>query len=124
MRYGITSVSGKVYQSAWILWTKSKSTKNVSFHTGVKMALVKVYANLRTIIGKKELSIPGLSIQEVLGKLIQDYPVVKPFLLEEGKLRPRVIITRNGQTLDSSTSLQASISEQDQVAIFPPVAGG
>jgi molybdopterin converting factor small subunit len=64
------------------------------------MALVKVYANLRTIIGKKELSIPGLSIQEVLGKLIQDYPGLKPFLLEEGKLRPRVIITRNGQTLE------------------------
>jgi molybdopterin synthase sulfur carrier subunit len=88
------------------------------------MALVKVYANLRTIIGKKELSISGLSIQEVLGKLIQDYPGLKPFLLEEGKLRPRVIITRNGQTLDPSTSLQASISDQDQAAIFPPVAGG
>ena len=88
------------------------------------MALVKVYANLRTIIGKKELSIPGQSIQEVLGKLIQDYPGLQQFLLDEGKLRPRVIITRNGQTLDPSTILQASISDQDQVAIFPPVAGG
>jgi molybdopterin synthase sulfur carrier subunit len=88
------------------------------------MALVKLYANLRTIIGKKELSIPGLSIQEVLGKLIQDYPGLQQFLLDEGKLRPRVIITRNGQTLDPEIRLQTLVSEQDQIAIFPPVSGG
>jgi molybdopterin synthase sulfur carrier subunit len=88
------------------------------------MAVVKLYANLRTIIGKKEMSIPGLSIQEVLEKLIQDHPGLKQFLLEEGKLRPRIIITRNGQTLDPEIRLQTLVSDQDQIAIFPPVAGG
>jgi sulfur-carrier protein len=88
------------------------------------MPLVKVYANLRTIIGKKELSIPGLSIQEILEKLVQEYPGLQQFLLEEGKLRPRVIITCNGQTLDPETRLQTLVSDQDQIAIFPPVSGG
>jgi sulfur-carrier protein len=88
------------------------------------MALVKLYANLRTIIGKKELSIPGLSIQEVLEKLIQDYPGLQQFLLEQGNLRPRVIITCNGQPLDQEIRLQTLVSDQDQIAIFPPVSGG
>ena len=88
------------------------------------MPQIKLYANLRTITGNKELSLPGLNIQEVLEKLIQDYPGLQQFLLEQGKLRPRVIITHNGQTLDPEISLQTPVSEQDQIAIFPPVSGG
>jgi hypothetical protein len=33
------------------------------------------------------------------------------FLLEEGRLRPPVIITINGQTLDPETGPETSISE-------------
>ena len=88
------------------------------------MPQIKLYANLRTITGNKELSLPGLNIQEVLEKLIQDYPGLQQFLLEQGKLRPRVIITHNGQTLAPEISLQTPVSEQDQIAIFPPVSGG
>jgi sulfur-carrier protein len=88
------------------------------------MPLIKLYANLRTVTGKKELSLPGENIQEVLGKLSQDYPGLLRFLFENGKLRPRVIITLNGQTLNLETGLKSPVSEQDQIAIFPPVAGG
>ena len=87
------------------------------------MPFVKLYANLRTAPGRKELSIPGENIQEVLGRLIQDYPGLQ-FLLENGHLRPQVIITINGQTLDLETGLESPVSEQDKIAIFPPVAGG
>jgi sulfur-carrier protein len=88
------------------------------------MPLIKLYANLRTVTGKKELNIPGGNMQEVLGKLSQDFPGLLRFLFENGKLRPRVILTVNGQTLDPATGLKTSVSEQDQIAIFPPVAGG
>jgi molybdopterin synthase sulfur carrier subunit len=88
------------------------------------MPLIKLYANLRTVTGKKELSIPGKNIQEALGNLTQDYPGLQRFLFEKGKLRPRVILTINGQTLDLETGLENPVSEQDQIAIFPPVAGG
>jgi MoaD family protein len=88
------------------------------------MPLIKLYANLRTVTGKKELSLPGENMQEVLGKLSQEYPGLVRFLFENGKLRPRVIITLNGQTLDLEAGLKNLVSEQDQIAIFPPVAGG
>jgi MoaD family protein len=88
------------------------------------MPLIKLYANLRTVTGKKELSVPGGNIQEVLEKLSQDYLGLVRFLFEEGKLQPRVILTVNGQTLDPASGLNMVVSEQDQIAIFPPVAGG
>jgi MoaD family protein len=88
------------------------------------MPLIKLYANLRTVTGKKELRIPAENIQEVLEKLTQNYPGLARFLFEKGKLRPRVILTINGQTLDPETGLENPVSEQDQIAIFPPVAGG
>ncbi len=88
------------------------------------MPLIKLYANLRTVTGKKELIIPGETIQAMLGTLTQDYPVLARFLFEKEQLLPRVIITINGQTLDPATGLITSVSEKDQIAIFPPVAGG
>jgi len=88
------------------------------------MPLIKLYANLRTATGKKEITLPGESIQEVLRNLCREYPGLVPFLFEEEKLRPRVILTLNGHTLDPATRLNRNVSEQDQIAIFPPVAGG
>lgn len=88
------------------------------------MPLVKLFANLRSTTGQKELHVNGKNVQSVLEKLTQEYPALAPFLFENGKLRLRVILTINGQTLDPDVGLKTSVSEQDQIAIFPPVAGG
>jgi molybdopterin converting factor small subunit len=56
------------------------------------MPRVSLYANLQTVTGKKELSILVENIQEILGKLTQDYLGLVRFLFEKGKLCPRVII--------------------------------
>ncbi len=88
------------------------------------MPVVKLYANLRTVAGQKELNIPARTVEEMLAKLTQNHPGLARFLYENGKLRPRVIVTVNGQMLDTAAVLNTSVSEQDQIAIFPPVAGG
>jgi MoaD family protein len=88
------------------------------------MPLIKLYANLRTVTGKKEMNVPGASIREVLERLILDFPNIQGYLLEKEQLRSRLIIAINGQTLDPETGVDAPVSEQDQIAIFPPVAGG
>ncbi|MRR39366.1 MoaD/ThiS family protein, partial [bacterium] len=69
------------------------------------MPLIKLYANLRTATGKKELTLPGETMQEVLANLCQEYPGLVRFLFEKEKLRPRVILTVNGQTLDPATGM-------------------
>jgi molybdopterin synthase sulfur carrier subunit len=88
------------------------------------MPTVKMYANLRAVTGNKELNIPGGRIQEILGTLIREYPALQAFLFDKERLRPRVILTINGKTLDTETCMETPVAEQDQIAIFPPVAGG
>jgi molybdopterin converting factor small subunit len=44
--------------------------------------------------------------------------------MEEGRLRSQMVITVNGQSLQPEISLKTTVSEQDQIAIFPPIAGG
>ena len=88
------------------------------------MATVKLYASLRSITRQTEINVPGTNLQDVLEKLTGDHPEMEPFLFEKGKLRPRVIISLNGHPLDPQAILQTRLSAEDQVAIFPPVAGG
>jgi molybdopterin synthase sulfur carrier subunit len=85
------------------------------------MAIVKLFANLRKVAGTREVDIAGANLAAVVSELVKQNPALSGHLLENGQLRPHVIITINGHpTLD----MQAALSEQDQIAIFPPIAGG
>lgn len=85
------------------------------------MPTVKLYANLRKLAGTKELSITGATIGMVLHELVELHPPVGDVILENGKLRQHIIVTLNGHnTLD----LETPVTEQDSIAVFPPIAGG
>ena len=85
------------------------------------MPRVKLFANLRKVAGAKEIVAEGASIGEVLSGLLQQHPALEAHLVKNGQIRPHVLITINGQvTLD----LNAPVLEQDEIAIFPPIAGG
>lgn len=85
------------------------------------MPTVKLYANLRKLAGKKEVSLTGGTIGGVLSELIQQNPPVGDVILQKGKLGPHMIITLNGQNI---SNLDTPVTEQDILAIFPPIAGG
>jgi len=86
------------------------------------MPLVKFYASLRRITGAKEKVVHGTSLQAILETLTGDFPDMQAYLLDGDRIR--VIITINGHTLDPNTALETLVSEQDQIAIFPPISGG
>jgi sulfur-carrier protein len=85
------------------------------------MALIKLFANLRKVAGTKETSITGASVGAVLSELVKRYPALAANLLEDGQIRPHVIITVNGHP---THDVNAPITEDDVVSIFPPMAGG
>jgi MoaD family protein len=85
------------------------------------MPTVKLYANLRKLAGTKELSITGATVGAVLNELIRQKPPVGEVMFEDGQLRQHIIVTLDGQNI---TDLETPVTEQDIIAIFPPIAGG
>ena len=85
------------------------------------MPTVRLYANLRKIAGTKELSVPGENLSAVLNELVKRCPTLDGVILGEGQIRPYFIITINGI---NATDLNINLTEDDLVAIFPPIAGG
>jgi sulfur-carrier protein len=85
------------------------------------MPNIKLYANLRKLAGTKEISITGANLGVVLSELVKRSPALAGILLENGQIRPHVIITKNGHTI---SRLDEALTDEDQIAIFPPIAGG
>ena len=85
------------------------------------MPTVKLFASLRKDAGIKETSVPGMGIMPVISELVRQYPMLAEKLLENGQIRPHVVITINGHP---TTDMDAPVTEQDLIAIFPPIAGG
>jgi MoaD family protein len=85
------------------------------------MPLVKLYANLRKLAGTNEVPITEATIGAVLNELVKRNPPLADVILENGRLRPHIVITLNGHNV---VDLNVQVNEQDLVAIFPPIAGG
>ncbi len=78
------------------------------------MVKVKLFANFREIIGKREIEINADSVVEVKEKLAKISPEIE-------KLYNYAIIMVNGKVIEDE---QHKVSENDVIAIFPPVSGG
>ena len=85
------------------------------------MAIIKLYANLRTLAGGKELSVAGASVRVVLKELVRQRPSLEGAILAKGSIGEHVVLIANGLNV---TDLDQALSEEDVLAIFPPIAGG
>jgi len=81
---------------------------------------IKLFANLREIAGVKEDFIEARTLEEALKKLVEKHPELKDKIFPEGELSKSLNIMVNGK----SAELTAELKEGDEIAIFPPVAGG
>ena len=85
------------------------------------MPTIKLFANLRNIAEAKEISVTGTSLKGVLNELVEEVPALDGVILEDGQIRPHFVITINGH---NAAELDVTVTEQDLIAIFPPIAGG
>jgi sulfur-carrier protein len=89
--------------------------------------LVRVFANLRDICGGVgvEVQADGERVIDVLDKMVDMFPDLKDELFTaEKELLPFVHVFINGRNIIHLNGLQTIVSEKDQFALFPPVAGG
>lgn len=89
---------------------------------------VKVFANFREICQGKSVEVPtdnGNRVIDILETLIQMYPALEEEVFTpERTLKPFVHVFINGCNVIHSDGLETRVKEDDQFALFPPVAGG
>ncbi|MEM0141362.1 MAG: MoaD/ThiS family protein [Thermoplasmatales archaeon] len=92
------------------------------------MSAVKVryYANLRDITKCREEIVAGVgNISSLLSTLTGKYgSEFKIKLFDVNSIRENVIILVNGKNIIFSSKLETKLNDEDEVDIFPPVAGG
>jgi molybdopterin synthase sulfur carrier subunit len=85
---------------------------------------VRLFANLREIVGNPRLVFEASTIRDVLVTLRSEHPALQPLLCEDGEVRPYITILINGKNIRDMEALATLLSDGDEVAIFPPVSGG
>jgi len=88
------------------------------------MALVRLFATLRKMTGLTQVSLEGDTVAAVLTELCSQFPDLETVLFEAGGLRPHFIVMVNGQNISLKQGLATPVGPEDQVAVFPPIAGG
>lgn len=88
---------------------------------------IRAFANFRDILGK-DLQVElreGSAIKELLDILCASHKNMKSAIFDEsGRVREYVILMKNRKNVDFLEGLETTLSDGDEVAIFPPIAGG
>jgi molybdopterin synthase sulfur carrier subunit len=90
--------------------------------------IVKFYATLRDLTGKKEpIEIQlekGATISKLLDELYLDSRIKEAMLAEDQKVKPDITILKNGREIRFLEGNETELSPGDEISIFPLVAGG
>ena len=88
------------------------------------MPTVKFYAGLRKAAGTNETRVTAITLRAALDSLAAQYPSLQGQVWDGGAMRPHIVITVNGQPVDPEIGLDLTVTPEDEIAIFPPIAGG
>lgn len=92
------------------------------------MKTMKVFANFRDICGGKTVNVSyenNQTIGEILEDLIVRFPEMENELFENGRtIRQHVHVFVNGRNVIHLNGLDTVVHPEDELALFPPVAGG
>jgi molybdopterin synthase sulfur carrier subunit len=86
----------------------------------------RLFADLAETAGSKEVAVEGdpETVGTALEALLGAHPDLEQQVLDEdGAVREHVNVLRNGEALDGE-GLETPVSEDDELALFPPVSGG
>lgn len=90
---------------------------------------VEFFATLREIVKEKSIIVElaeNSTVQDLLADLIERFGKTFKEAIYESKieLRNYIRILVNGRNIESIEGLKTKLNSNDEVAIFPPVAGG
>ena len=96
---------------------------------GVRCVRVKVrmFAMFREMTGEKEVTLKlddGSSVRDVLERLCGVYGIYDKLFDANGNLKEYIHVLKNGRHINFVGGLAAKVEDGDELAIFPPAAGG
>jgi molybdopterin synthase sulfur carrier subunit len=89
-----------------------------------RLAQVKLFGSLRQYVDKHQFETKAKSIYQLLTMLCADNAAFCEALFADDQLRPFIKITINGRDIQLMDGLETAVSNNDTIAIFPPIAGG
>ncbi len=91
------------------------------------MPTVRLYASLRLQAGIKEVEIPAGragTLRQAVTSLCEQHPILAEKILDGDRVREHFIFSVNGMNVQLGKGLDTPLQPDDEVAIFPPIAGG
>ena len=88
---------------------------------------VRAFGGYRELLGRElSLSLPErATVRRLLERLGDSSPAFAAEVLDAcGRLRPYVRVLRNGRDVRNAGGLETVMAEGDEIALFPPLAGG
>lgn len=93
------------------------------------MGLVRLYATLRDRVGgERAVDVPwspGETVGTVLRRLIERWPGLDGYILDErGQVQRFVNVFVDGRDIRYLDGLETRLQNDEEISVFPPVAGG
>jgi sulfur-carrier protein len=90
--------------------------------------VIRLYATLRQRAGTRDVDVAwrdGASVGDALRQLLEQRPALDGYVLDpQGLVVPYVSVFVDGRDIRHLDGLATPIGEDDEIAVFPPVAGG
>ncbi|MBN2500674.1 MAG: MoaD family protein [Anaerolineales bacterium] len=85
---------------------------------------IKLFGDLRQKAGFSEKACSGETLRAALEDICADNQALRAAIFDSADLQPHVRVMVNGQDSELVQGLDTAISAGDQIAVFPPIAGG
>lgn len=88
------------------------------------MPLIALFGNLRQLAGASKVQASGDTVRQAIETLCANNAALRDAILADNMLRAHVRVILNGHDTELAQGLDTSVNNDDQIAIFPPIAGG
>ena len=88
------------------------------------MPYITLFGNLRRLAGITQTQASGATVRQAIETLCANNAALRDAILHDDALRPNVRVMVNGYDVELAQGLDTPVKIDDQMAIFPPIAGG